>query len=149
MISLHNEILVNWIFIKRWWTHVLDFGPWKWGVLDTGFVEKWPSRIQDVLYFLKLDVTNNKLWLRSCLVLNSCGVLWVVGPCPYLGMYPSHQMFVGGVLTSVFTYYTTWITCYLPRNNDWGQPAISFRWTGWVWEITGWNSRLKENYWSF
>jgi hypothetical protein len=24
--------------------------------------------------------------------------------------------------------------------------AISYRWIGWVWEITGWSSRLQENY---
>jgi hypothetical protein len=29
------------------------------------------------------------------------------------------------------------------------EPAVSYRWTGWVWEITGWRSRLQENYWSF
>ena len=23
---------------------------------------------------------------------------------------------------------------------DWGEPAVSYRWTGWVWEITGWSS---------
>ena len=26
----------------------------------------------------------------------------------------------------------------------WGEPAVSHRWTGWVWEITGWSSRLQE-----
>ena len=30
---------------------------------------------------------------------------------------------------------------------DWGEPAVSYKWTGWVWEITGWSSRLlQENY---
>ena len=23
-------------------------------------------------------------------------------------------------------------------------PAVSYRWTGWVWDITGWSSRLQE-----
>jgi hypothetical protein len=32
---------------------------------------------------------------------------------------------------------------------QWGDPTASYRWTGWVWEITGWSSRLQENYWSF
>ena len=32
---------------------------------------------------------------------------------------------------------------------DQGGPAISYKWTGWVWEITGWSSRLQVNYWSF
>ena len=32
---------------------------------------------------------------------------------------------------------------------DRGEPAVSYKWTGWVWEITGWNSRLQENYRSF
>ena len=26
-----------------------------------------------------------------------------------------------------------------------GEPAASYKWTSWVWEITGWNSRLQEN----
>ena len=29
------------------------------------------------------------------------------------------------------------------------EPAISYRWTGWVWEIIGWSSRLQEIYRSF
>jgi hypothetical protein len=29
---------------------------------------------------------------------------------------------------------------------DRGEPAVSYRWTGWVWELTGWSSRLQENY---
>ena len=32
---------------------------------------------------------------------------------------------------------------------DQGEPAVSYRWTGWVWEITGWSSRLQKNYRSF
>ena len=34
-------------------------------------------------------------------------------------------------------------------NYDWREPAVSCRWTSWVWEITGWSSRLQENYRSF
>ena len=30
--------------------------------------------------------------------------------------------------------------------NDWGEPAVSYKWTGRVWEITGWSSKLQENY---
>ena len=26
------------------------------------------------------------------------------------------------------------------------EPAVSYRWIGWVWEITGWSSSLQENY---
>ena len=33
--------------------------------------------------------------------------------------------------------------------NEWGEPTASYRWTGWAWEITGWSSRLQENYLSF
>ena len=32
---------------------------------------------------------------------------------------------------------------------DRGKPAVGYRWTGWVWEITSWSSRLEENYRSF
>ena len=27
---------------------------------------------------------------------------------------------------------------------DWGEPVVGYRWTVWVWEITGWSSRLQE-----
>jgi hypothetical protein len=34
--------------------------------------------------------------------------------------------------------------------NEWGEPAAAcYRWTGWVWEITGWSSRIQDKYWSF
>ena len=32
---------------------------------------------------------------------------------------------------------------------DQGELAVSYRWTGRVWEMTGWSSRLQENYRSF
>ena len=32
---------------------------------------------------------------------------------------------------------------------DRGEPVVSYKWTGWVWELTGWSSRLQENYRSF
>jgi hypothetical protein len=32
---------------------------------------------------------------------------------------------------------------------DQGELAFSCRWTGWAWDITGWSSRLHENYRSF
>ena len=40
-------------------------------------------------------------------------------------------------------------SCSQFPTNDRGELAVGYRWTGWVWEITGWNSRLRENYWSF
>ena len=27
-----------------------------------------------------------------------------------------------------------------------GELAVGYRWTGWIWEITGWSWRLQENY---
>ena len=39
--------------------------------------------------------------------------------------------------------------CTWAWSNDRGEPVVSYRWTGWVWEITGWSSRLQEKYWSF
>ena len=38
---------------------------------------------------------------------------------------------------------------YWPLSNDQGTPAVSYKWTGWVWEITSRSWRLQENYWSF
>ena len=37
----------------------------------------------------------------------------------------------------------------LTETYDRGEPAIRHKWTGWVWEITGWSSKLQENYRSF
>ena len=37
----------------------------------------------------------------------------------------------------------------IPTTYDQGELAVSYRWTGWVWEKTGWSSRLQENYRSF
>jgi hypothetical protein len=31
-------------------------------------------------------------------------------------------------------------------SNDRGEPAVRSKWTGWIWEITGWSTRLQENY---
>ena len=39
--------------------------------------------------------------------------------------------------------------CLKKKKNERGEPTASYRWTGWVWEITGWSSRLQENYRSF
>ena len=33
-------------------------------------------------------------------------------------------------------------------SHDRREPAVSYRWTSWVWEITGWSWRLEEDYWS-
>jgi hypothetical protein len=41
------------------------------------------------------------------------------------------------------------IATILSRAMIGGEPAVSYRWTGWIWEITGWSSRLQENYPSF
>jgi hypothetical protein len=30
--------------------------------------------------------------------------------------------------------------------NGQGELPVRYKWTGWVWEITGWSSRLQENY---
>ena len=40
---------------------------------------------------------------------------------------------------------------YSCRHKSWapmngGESTASYTWTGWVWEITGWSSRLQENY---
>ena len=36
--------------------------------------------------------------------------------------------------------------CDTKLANSRGEPAVSYKWTGWVWEITSWSSRLQENY---
>ena len=38
---------------------------------------------------------------------------------------------------------------YIPQPTDRGEPAVSYKWNGWVWEITGLSSRLQDNYQAF
>ena len=33
--------------------------------------------------------------------------------------------------------------------NGRGEPAVSYKWTGWIWEITSWSSRPLENFRGF
>ena len=40
-----------------------------------------------------------------------------------------------------FQKIVNWVLSYVR-----GEPAVSYRWTGWVWEMTGWCSRLQEDY---
>ena len=39
-------IPVDCIFAQWKWAYILEFGPWRWGALNVGFVDKWPSRMQ-------------------------------------------------------------------------------------------------------
>ena len=36
-----------------------------------------------------------------------------------------------------------------PKAMNGERPTATCKWTGWVWEITEWSSRLQEIYWSF
>ena len=38
---------------------------------------------------------------------------------------------------------------YIIHRKAQGEPTVSYRWIGWVWEITGWSLRLHENFQSF
>ena len=54
----------------------------------------------------------------------------------------------------VDTGHTFWsfflsLTSQAERTCDRGETAVSYKCTGWVWEITGWRSRLQENFGSF
>ena len=42
----------------------------------------------------------------------------------------------------------SWLVAHVWSYDRW-EPAVSYRWTGWVWEKTCWSSRLQENYGSF
>ena len=48
--------------------------------------------------------------------------------------------------TSRYTRRSVTTPLYMILDYDRGAPAVSYRWTGRVWEITGWCSRLHENY---
>jgi len=45
--------LFNCLFTRWKWTcvYIYDFGPWRWSVLNTGLVDKWPSRMQGQWFF--------------------------------------------------------------------------------------------------
>ena len=68
------------------------------------------------------------------------GRYWVLKNCNWLGV--SRHFMIASLLVST-AYWSTF------PSYDWGEPAVSYKWTGWVWEIFGWSSRLQENYWSF
>ena len=55
---------------------------------------------------------------------------------------PIHEMIVQPHWESVFGWWvnTWWWELWS------GELATSYKWTCWVWEITGWSSRLQENY---
>ena len=55
-------------------------------------------------------------------------------------MYP-----VGFRITRILTDFINMRKNFL-GTYDQGEPAVNYRWTGWVWEITGWSSRLWKNY---
>ena len=48
-------------------------------------------------------------------------------------------------------YMETWVNVHFMQQlaYDLGEPAVSYRWTGCVGEITGWSSSVQENYRSF
>ena len=50
---------------------------------------------------------------------------------------PSCKIFPYTIISSLSLPHALWIY-------DRGEPAISYRWTGWVWGIPGWSSRLQE-----
>ena len=47
----------------------------------------------------------------------------------------------------------SWLSSKVSQTLVWsynrGEPVVSYIWTNFVWDITGWSSRLQENYWSF
>ena len=51
------------------------------------------------------------------------------------------------VLRFVCYMYDMNIDTFLTNEHE--EPAVNYKWTGWVWEITSWSSRLQDNYRSF
>ena len=73
-------------------------------------------------------------------------------------LHPACQNWSKGAILTLLMKITwslllPWIGCMNPRtcvtSNDRGEPAVSYKWTDWVWEITCWSWRLQENYRSF
>ena len=94
-----NEILVIFLFTKWKWTHILDFGPWGWSVLNMKFVNKWPSRIQEQWFFAKSDMTNKKI--RSG-PKNPDFFLSFLGGCPYPYLPLPYEPFGGGLMSPLY-----------------------------------------------
>ena len=86
-----------------------------------------------------MDFAQYKLRMMTCLlaVLNSCKRLML------------HNIHSPPILSSccntLIEETQHYIIFTLPLNER-GEQTASYRWTGWIWEITGRSSRLQENY---
>jgi hypothetical protein len=60
--------------------------------------------------------------------------------CYILNRYTTHDIQYH-LLFEVTNCYISLLFIY-----DRGESVVSYRWTNWVWELTGWSSRVKENY---
>ena len=108
----------------------------EWESVHDQLVRKKNNRHSDLLQFVHLKFSN----------LKQCAGRFVDTINQDPSGSKSNQWHVG-ILRSTLLFWGVF-----PRSSkmvgNFPEPlAVSWRWTGWVWEITGWSSRLQENYW--
>ena len=119
-----------------------------------------------ILLFVVLSDSHDALWQcrhhrphrlsckgtnRKVCTLSFARLPWL--PCvPWGPNWFGKQWYDGGSLSSIGigiidsgSFAHVWVV----GSYDRGEPAVSYKRTGWVWEMTGGSSRLQENYGSF
>ena len=64
-----KEFPINCLFTQWKWTYILDYGSWKWSVLNMGYMDKWLSRMQGQFYFSKSGIVGNNFQSGSKILL--------------------------------------------------------------------------------
>lgn len=142
---------------------------WSFCSNDQESIQNWPQQNQGKLFFLNLDKADNIFRSGSTkpnffnlkkLNVGSCLKSYRSWAGPYSWPFPlkvhRRGFNVRHVLSEHYNYTLGWQSQTFPtpppnpyqrtRKND---HYNSFKWTCWVWELTGWRSRLWENYQSF
>jgi hypothetical protein len=99
---------------------------WKWQLLSTSLTD-WSQAIDTLSYIGE-----------ECLIRKPNHGTEVFDP--------SHAFMVSRKLLDLLLDSSVYLRLWL---YDRGPPAVSYKWAGWVWEITGWSLWLQENYRSF
>ena len=133
----HFECIASHLILQRAWTDEVH------ETIETN-TEKWSNPLE------KLNSSPNRaypLFYQDCRVslepwpqLERTITLATTGTlCSY---YVLDQ--IGDIVEEL--YINRSCQFYILRTTAREEPAVSYRWTGRVWEITGWSSRLRENY---
>ena len=93
--------------------------------------------------FTRMDSASNlKTWKRISIQIAQCAVL--IFERSFQPSFSSYVSYLNkSELIVVLQTFTT--SPWNVHVTLWGELAVSYRWSGWVWEITGWSWRLQEN----